>query len=141
MTELAARLLFPMSLIIAAALWLRGYSEVGDGFSAGAVAGLGAVIQYVIRNHHAAARAVGARWALRLLALGLFSVVALLMAPALAGHPPVTHLPRPGAHVVRFGLLELHTALIFDLGVAMVVYGAIVATFDRLFPAWTGDEA
>lgn len=141
MVEIVARILFPMSLIIAAALLIKGYTDVGDGFSAGAVAGLGAVIQYVCLDHARAARAVGAGAALLLIALGLLIVVlTLIVIPPLLGHPPVSHLPPPGGHALKFGSLELHTTLVMDLGVALLVYGAFVATFDRLFPAWSGEE-
>lgn len=141
MTEFVARALFPISLVIAAALWIKGYSDVGDGFSAGAVAALGAVIQYVSLDHQRAAQAVGAAWAVRLLGAGLMLVVlVVIVIPPVLGHPPVSHWPAPGAEVVKLGSLELHTALLFDLGVGLIVYGGIVATFDQLFPVWSGEE-
>lgn len=141
MIELVARALFPLSLVIAVALWIKGYSDVGDGFSAGAVAGLGAVIQYVSLDRRRAARVVGAAWAVRLLGAGLLIVVlVVIVIPPLLGHPPVSHVPPPGAEVVEFGSLELHSTLLFDLGVGLIVYGGIVATFDQLFPAWSGEE-
>lgn len=141
MVEMVARILFPLSLIIAAALWIKGYTDVGDGFSAGAVAGLGAVIQYVSLDHQRAARAVGAAAAIPLITIGLLIVVlTLIVIPPLLGHPPVSHLPPPGGHAPKFGPLELHTTVVMDLGIALLVYGAIVATFDRLFPAWSGEE-
>jgi multisubunit Na+/H+ antiporter MnhB subunit len=140
MIEMIARVMFPLSLVIAAALWIKGYSDIGDGFSAGAVAGLGAVIQYVSLDHQRAARAVGAAWALRLIAIGLLLMLAVALGPALVGRPPVSHLPAPDGHVIALGSLELHTAILFDLGAGLIVYGGIVATFDRLFPVWSGEE-
>lgn len=139
MTEIIARLLYPVSLVLAAALLAKGYGDVGDGFSAGAVAGLGAVVQYVCLAREEARRSAGGGWALRLLWAGLLVIVLLLMVPAVFGVAPVTHWPRPGEQVHKLGVLKLHTATLFDLAVACVVYGAIVATFERLFPAWKED--
>lgn len=132
--------MFPVSLIVAAALWIKGYSDVGDGFTAGAVAGLGAIIQYVSLDHRQAARATGARAALALIVIGLLTMLAVALGPAAVGRPPVSHLPEPGGDVVKLGSLELHTALLLDLGIGLVIYGGIVATFDQLFPVWSGEE-
>ncbi len=138
MTDVVARAVFPFTLVIALALLLRGYSDVGDGFSGGVVAGLGAVLQYVALDYHRARRAVAARFAPVFLALGLLLTLVVTLAPMAWGLPPVTHFPRPEAEAITFGALEFHTALLFDLGVAVAVYGAIVATFDRLFPPLRG---
>lgn len=136
MTGLVARLLFPISLVIGVSLWAKGYAAAGGGFSAGVVAGLGAVVQYVCLARGRVRPAVGARAAGGLLVAGLLVGLLLLLGPALAGAPPVTHLPAPGEEVVRVGVLELHTSVLFDLGVGLVSYGAVVITFDRLFPVF-----
>jgi len=134
MTALVVRLLFPVALVVGAALVAKGYAQIGDGFSGGAAAGLGALLPYVALERREAARLVGARAAWKLVGGGLVLALAVALAPVFTGRAPVWHLPRPDAHVARFGVLELHTALLFDLGVAALVYGALVATFDRLFP-------
>lgn len=133
MIRSVSRIVFPFALAVALALWINGYDEVGDGFSAGGFAGLAAVLQYISQDHEPAARLVGARWAWRFLLGGLALSLAVLLGPTVFGLLPVTHFPAPGADVPRFGALKLHTALAFDAGVALVVYGAIVGTFDRLF--------
>lgn len=124
--------LFPFSLAFATALLVKGYASVGDGFSAGVVAGLGAALQYLGLSHAQARSYVRAAWALRLVPIGLLLALGLLL-PALFGVPPVSHFPSPEQHVIRFGMLELHTALVFDLAVAVTVYGSLVVTFDQLF--------
>jgi multisubunit Na+/H+ antiporter MnhB subunit len=140
MTGSLARLLFPFTLAVAAAVWVKGYAAIGDGFSAGAIAGLGAVVQYVCLDHDEAAGRVGARWAWKFAGGGLTLVLLVGIGPTLFGVLPVTHAPAPGRSVVELGILKLHTATLFDLGVAILVYGALVGTFDRLFPPLKGEE-
>lgn len=140
MTQLVARMIFPFALAVSAGFVIKGYAEVGDGFSAGVVAALGAVAQYVCLDHSHAARVAGAGWSWRCTTIGLVLALAVVLVPVFAGIPPVYHYPRPGEAVHKFGSLEFHTALLFDVGVLLLVYGAIVGTFDRLFPLLKGDE-
>ena len=133
MVERVARLLFLLSLIVALALWAKGYAEVGDGFSAGAVAGLGAIGQYVCLRREVAARVVGARWGFPLMYGGLMLVLLLMVAPLFFGVAPVTHLPSPGGKAYALGVIDVHTSLLFDLGIGVLVYGGLVCTFDRIF--------
>lgn len=133
---LAARLLFAPTLVVAAALLVKGHDETGGGFAAGMVASLGTLLQHVAlgreetRARHA--------WTLRaraLALLGLALMAATALLPALAGRPPVWHLPRPGEAVATFGPLALQTALLFEVGVALATYGFVVAAihaFDRV---------
>lgn len=140
MTTRIVRGLFPFALAFAAALLAKSYTSVGDGFSAGAVAGLGAALQYVCVDEPRARALIGARWALRFVLLGLVAALGLLLLPSLAGLPPVSHFPRPGEDVAKIGMIEMHTAFVFDLAIAFVIYGTIVATFDRLFPPSTASR-
>jgi hypothetical protein len=53
-------------------------------------------------------------------------LLTLAFGPALAGYPLLTHFPRPGEEVVHLGALEFHTALAFETGMFLVVFGAMV---------------
>jgi len=128
----APKLLGP-ALMVAAAIIVRGYADVGDGFSAGVIVALAVALRYValgleeterglpILRHAPAALAAGLLLAL---ATGFFGVV--------RGDPPFTHLPPPGAHVVKIGTLELITAVVFDIGVLLLVVGALVMLVHHL---------
>ena len=140
MTGSVARIVFPCALAFAVALWVKSSSAVGDGFSAGAVAGLGAVVLYACLDHERAARLTAARFAWSLVAAGLFVVLAVSFGPTFFDRAPVTHFPEPGTSVSSFGPLKWHTATLFEFAIAVMVYGAIVGTFDRLFPPLRGDE-
>ena len=140
MTQAVARVLFPFTIVVGIAIWAKGYAEIGDGFSAGAIAGLGAVSQYVCLDHDHAARVVRASWLWFYMGIGILVPLIVALTPVFFGVAPVTHAPAPGAHVYKLGVIELHTALAFDLGVMLLVYGIFVGTFDRLFPLLRGDE-
>lgn len=141
MTHAVARVIFPFTLVVSIAIWAKGYAEVGDGFSGGAVAGMGAVALYVCLDHKHASRVVRARWAWHLVVTGLLTALLVLLAPVFFDVAPVSHWPAPNAHVYSIGILELHTAVLFDLGIMLLVFGMFVGTFDRLFPILRGDES
>lgn len=136
-----ARIVFPFALVVAFALVAKGYAHVGDGFSAGAVAGLGAVVQLVVLERSRARRLIGAHMNRGLIGAGLMMVLAVVLGPMAFGYPPVTHFPQPGQHVTKLGVIELHTALPFDIGTALLVYGAVIAVFDRMLPEFEGESA
>src|SRR5690606_3900315 len=113
-------------------LLIKGSVQAGDGFSAGLLAGLGAITQYVTLGRERARSVVriGAAWPI--MASGLAVTLMTVLGPSLAGLPPLTHFPRPSRAVVSLGTLKLHTALLFDLGIACVVFGAVVLIVDAI---------
>ena len=128
MTRTVAKLLYLPTLVVAAAILVKGYAQPGDGFSAGVVCALGVLLQYL---------AFGCREAEKIPIMGLagksaFSglLLALLVAtaPVLLGEPVLTHYPRPGSEAVYLGTLELITALLFDVGVFLLVFGFAVGS-------------
>jgi multisubunit Na+/H+ antiporter MnhB subunit len=124
--ELVAKLLFLPLLVVAAAFLVKGYSETGGGFAAGAVAGVAVLLQRIVFGHDVARQLV--RPSVRKAALGGGLGVALLVAlvPAVTGGDLLTHHPRPQGEVARFGALELHTSLLFDLGVFLLVFAFVL---------------
>lgn len=123
LTRTVAKLLFLPTLVTAVAILVKGYAQPGDGFSAGVVASLGVLLQYL---------ALGRRRAEELSLVGLAGKVAfagLLLAllvaavPVLLGEPVMTHYPRSGAGVVYLGTIELITAFLFDFAVFLIVFG------------------
>ena len=139
MSRAVAHIIWPLALMAALALWARGYAEAGDGFSAGVVAGAAAALQYVTLGYRDARGRVGAEWSRLLLVGGLMLTLAVTLAPLALGLPPVTHWPPPEAEVRTLGVIELHTAALFDLGIGLAVYGVVVSTLDRLFPTFWSD--
>ncbi len=128
----APRLLGP-AVVVAAAVIVKGYTDVGDGFSAGVIVALAIALRYVVLGVDEAERGLPAlRYAPTMAAVGLLSALAVGFAPVAVGHPPFTHFPRPGGSVLRIGTLELLTAVAFDLGLFLLVTGALVVVIHQL---------
>ena len=125
-TQTVARLLLLPTLMIAAAMLIKGYADVGDGFGAGVVAALGVLAQYVAFGVDEAERRLPVRFAPHAVVGGLALALATAFSGLPAGDPPLTHQPPPGADVVHLGTLELLTAVLFDVGVFALVLGAAV---------------
>jgi multisubunit Na+/H+ antiporter MnhB subunit len=128
----APRLLAP-AVMVAAAIIVKGYSDVGDGFSAGVIVALAISLRYVTFGTERAERSVpGLRHAPAVAAGGLVLALAVGFLPVAAGDPPFTHEPAPGAEVVTFGTLELISAVAFDVGVFLLVSGVLVTLVHHL---------
>lgn len=119
-----ARLLFPLMLLFAAFIFLRGHNLPGGGFIAGLVASLAIVLQYL---------ANGITWMSTRIRTDMHIVISIGLAFAIGtglvsiflGYPfmtsAFTYLKWP---VV--GKFEVASAMMFDLGVFLAVVGATV---------------
>ncbi|TCI00035.1 monovalent cation/H+ antiporter subunit A [Roseococcus sp. SYP-B2431] len=118
------RLLFPVIVAVAIYLLLRGHDQPGGGFAAGLMLAIGILLQYM---------AGGTRWVedhLRVLPLRWMGVGLLLAAgtgaAAIAFGRPFLTSYFAYADLGVLGKLPLATAVIFDLGVFALVFGATV---------------
>jgi multisubunit Na+/H+ antiporter MnhB subunit len=128
----ALRLLGP-ALMFAAAIIVKGYADVGDGFSAGVVVALAIGLRYVVLGPDRAEEDLPIlRRAPQVAAAGLLVALASGFFPVIFGDPPFTHRPGPGAHVVEIGSLELITAVLFDIGVFLLVTAVLVILVHQL---------
>ncbi|MFT5104683.1 MAG: multicomponent K+:H+ antiporter subunit A [Pseudoalteromonas tetraodonis] len=119
-----SRLLFPLMLLFAAFIFLRGHNLPGGGFIAGLVAALAIVLQYLGNGIEWTSARIRTDMH-RVIAAGLFFAVGTGLVSILLGFPfltsAFTYLNWP---VV--GKFEVASAMIFDLGVFLVVVGATV---------------
>jgi multicomponent Na+:H+ antiporter subunit B len=130
--RVAPRLLGP-AVMVAAAIIVKGYTDVGDGFSAGVIVALAISLRYVAFGTEGAERSLPIlRHAPVVAAAGLLLALAVGFLPVIAGDPPFTHAPGPGEHVIKFGTLELISAVAFDIGVFMLVCGMLVTLVHHL---------
>ena len=128
----APRLLGP-AVMVAAAIIVKGYTDVGDGFSAGVIVALAFALRYVTLGTERAERSLPfLRRAPAVAAVGLLTVLAVGFYPVLLGDPPVTHAPGPGDDVVKIGTLELITPVLFDVGLVLLVAGVLVTLVHQL---------
>ena len=124
------RLLFPLMLMIAVYIFLRGHNLPGGGFIAGLIAAVALIVQYL---------ANGIAWTSKRLRFDMHWVIGLGLLAATAtglvamglGYPfltsTFTYLDWP---VV--GKFEVASAIAFDLGVFLVVVGATVLSLVEL---------
>jgi multicomponent Na+:H+ antiporter subunit B len=128
----APRLLGP-AVMVAAAIIVKGYTDVGDGFSAGVIVALAISLRYVAFGTEGAERSLPIlRHAPVIATGGLLLALADGFGPVLLGDPPFTHQPAPGAHVIKLGTLELISAVVFDIGVFLLVCGMLVTLVHQL---------
>ena len=132
LTRTVARLLLLPTLVVAVAVVVKGYSQTGDGFSAGVIAATGVLLQYLAFGRRAVRRVLPAGLAPVAVVVGLLLALLLALVPTLFGRPVLTHVPAPHEAVVSLGTLELHTAVLFDVAVFCLVFGFVVGVLDHI---------
>lgn len=132
LTQTIARLMFVPIFMVAAAVLVKGYADVGDGFSAGVIAALGVLLQDIAFGHREVDRMPFMRWAPVGAFAGLAITLLVTFTPLLRGDPIMTHAPAPGANVIHLGTLEILTAVAFDVGVFLLVFGFAVGTIGMI---------
>ena len=120
------RMLLAPILVVAVALLVKGFTDVGDGFSAGVVAALGILLQYVTMGREEVERTLPVRFLPHATFVALLGALVVALVPLLRGDPLFTHLPPPDAQVTKIGTLELMTGVAFDTCVFVLVLGAVV---------------
>ena len=125
-----ARLLLPVSGLIALYLFLRGHNEPGGGFVAGLVLSIGFITQYMVADTRwveTHLRLPVLRWA----GAGLLLAVVTGLGAVALGYPFLTthtaHL-----HLPLLGEVHLASAMFFDLGVFAVVVGVTLLVLTAL---------
>lgn len=132
MSRQAARLLLLPTWMIAFAILVKGYSDSGDGFSAGVIAALGVIMIYVTYGTEVAETMRPVRYARQIAMAGLLVALSTAFIPVLRGQPIMTHYPGPDKAAMHIGALELTTPFLFDIGVFLLVMGVCIGIFDLL---------
>lgn len=123
MLQSAARILLVPGWVIAIGMMLKGYVDIGDGFSGGVIAALVILLQGLAFGADELERMPVARYAPVLSFVGLGIVLAVAFTPLLFGDPLFLHWPRINEHAYHVGALEFITPVAFDIGVFLIVYG------------------
>ncbi|WP_134725581.1 monovalent cation/H+ antiporter subunit A [Paracoccus luteus] len=116
--------MFPVSVMLAAYLFLRGHDLPGGGFAAGVALAIGLLLQYLAAN----VRWIESRIVIRpttWMGVGLLIAAGTGVGAFLFGYPFLTASARY-VDVPLVGAVPAATALLFDLGVFATVVGATV---------------
>ncbi len=124
------RILFPLMLMVAVFIFIRGHNLPGGGFIAGLIAAVALIVQYLANgiNWTSARLKVKMHW---VIALGLMLATTTGLFAMGLSYPflttTYTYLTWP---VV--GTFEVASAIAFDLGVFLVVVGATVMSLSQI---------
>lgn len=132
LTQTIARLMLVPTFMVAGGVLVKGYADVGDGFSAGVIAALGVLLQDIAFGHRDVDRMPLVRWAPVGAFVGLAITLVVAFTPLLRGDAIMTHAPAPDAKVIHFGTLEIITAVAFDVGVFLLVFGFAVGAIGMI---------
>ena len=116
--------LFPVIVVLAVYLFMRGHDLPGGGFAAGITLSIAFVLQYMAsgtRRVEADLRVLPLRW----MGLGLLTATATGLASLLFGYPFLSSYARY-VDLPLVGKVPMASALVFDLGVFSLVVGATV---------------
>jgi multicomponent Na+:H+ antiporter subunit B len=125
--------LLPVAGVVASALIVKGYTDVGEGFGAGVIVGLAIGLRYVVLGPERADRTMPLMRRADIIAVvGLVIALGFGFCGIVFGQAPFTHFPRPDQPAVRIGTLELTTAVGFDVGLFLLVAGVVVVLIRAL---------
>lgn len=117
------RLLWPLLLLFAAFLFLKGHNAPGGGFIAGLLTAVAVVLRYLSDGRDPLT--VDSPVFTYVIAGGLGIAALTAFAPTVLGYEFFTHT-FGFVDVPLLGKIELATASLFDLGVYVVVVGNVV---------------
>ena len=131
--KVVAPRLLPIAVVVAVALIVKGYTDVGEGFGAGVIVALAVGLRYVVLGPERADRSMPfVRRADAIAASGLLIALGCGFVGVPFGEAPFTHHPLPGEPVLKVGTLELSTAVGFDVGIFLLVVGVVVLLIREL---------
>ena len=125
-----SRLLLPLALLVAIFVLLRGHNLPGGGFIAGLITAVALISQY-LANGIAWTQSRMSTELPPLIGIGLLLATATGLASWLFDHPFLTST-FSHVHWPLVGEFELASAMLFDLGVFMVVVGVTLVILLRL---------
>jgi multicomponent Na+:H+ antiporter subunit B len=123
--EASAPLVGGLALLSAIVLYLSGHNAPGGGFIGGLLAAA-AVLPYAVTfGRSGNARGLFLRHPLFLVPIGLLIMLVTIVVPGLLG-VELLHTYHAGVTLGPLGVVEIASALVFDLGVFLTVIGFVL---------------
>jgi multicomponent Na+:H+ antiporter subunit A len=122
--EVITRLSFPLMMMFSVYLLMAGHNHPGGGFAGGLVAGIALTLRYVAGGRYELSEAAPVQAGL-VLGVGMATAVVAAVIPVFFGGS-VFSTATPVLHLPVLGETHLPTALLFDLGVYLVVIGVVL---------------
>lgn len=122
--EVATRVIFPLIMVLSAYFFFAGHNTPGGGFAGGLIAGLALVLRYLAGGRYELGETLPLD-AGKILGVGLGLSAGTAVASLLVGAPVLS------SAVIEFdvpvlGSIKFVTALLFDLGVYLIVVGLVL---------------
>ncbi|MBL8907075.1 MAG: DUF4040 domain-containing protein, partial [Rhizobiales bacterium] len=130
MLAMLVRPLLPLALAVSLYVLLRGHNLPGGGFIAGLIAGVALILQYIAQGIDFASERLRVN-SLRVVAAGLALALGTGLASWFFAAPFLTTSHRY-VDLPMIGKTELASALVFDIGVYMVVVGVCLLVLTEL---------
>jgi multicomponent K+:H+ antiporter subunit A len=121
LTQLIATLVLPFALMVAVVQLLYGGFGIGDGFTAGVVAGLTVALWYVVFGYYQARKELAWFRAGPFMVAGLVIIVVNALLPVLFDRPVLAHTSLD----FQIAGIKLSSSLVFEVGIALTVFGAV----------------
>ena len=130
MLEMMMRPMLPLALAVAAYIFLRGHNMPGGGFIAGLLAAIALLLQYLSAGIDYTTTRIRTDM-VRVLGAGLLIATATGLASWLFGYPFLTST-FTYVHPPVIDKFELASAMLFDLGIFLVVVATIIVALTEL---------
>lgn len=122
--EVTTRLVFPTMMVLSLFFFFAGHNNPGGGFAGGLVAGLALVLRYLAGGRYELGEAIPID-AGRILGVGLLLAAGTAVGSMAFGAPALSSATFEFVLPV-FGEVKFVTALLFDLGVYLIVVGLVL---------------
>lgn len=122
--EVITRIVFPLLMVLSVYLLIAGHNHPGGGFAGGLVAGLAITLRYLAGGRYELSEAAPVQAGL-LLGVGLVLAVLTGVVPVFLGGTVFQSYVWIG-HLPVLGEIELASALVFDIGVFLLVVGLVL---------------
>jgi multicomponent K+:H+ antiporter subunit A len=127
---LVAQLLLPLAIAVSLYFFVRGHNLPGGGFIGGLVLAVPLLLQYIVSGSDYVEQRFGVNYT-AVIGLGIFAAIFTGLGSFLLGYPFMTSA-HSHPHLPLLGEIPLASAMAFDVGVYLVVFGSALLMLSML---------